>query len=295
MTGDRHGPYLHADVLRRRFAGDLACPVCGGALPFRGGVPCCASCGRSFPQADPRVLDLWVEDRWDARRARWGERQHEMVEAYHELAADPDHVRRAYTHDFGPFRPWLADLAGPALDVGGGHGLIRDFLPPRLEYVSLDPSLDWLHGSWSASSEAFPSLAQPAFLIRGVGEQIPFRDGTFASVLSIWSLNHVADPGRVIQEVHRVLRAGGRFCLVLDDIPPRWRDLANGAYADPRYPSRAALLRRKAMSLITRWPIQPDHLELSERMLLRWCRGGFTMRMRRWFGIYLAYDLIRFP
>ena len=38
---------------------------------------------------------------------------------------------------------------------------------------------------------------------------LPFRDGTFASVLSVQSLEHVPDPARVLAEAVRVLEPGG--------------------------------------------------------------------------------------
>ena len=39
---------------------------------------------------------------------------------------------------------------------------------------------------------------------------LPFADGSFASVLSVQSLEHVPDPERVVAEVARVLRARRR-------------------------------------------------------------------------------------
>ena len=38
---------------------------------------------------------------------------------------------------------------------------------------------------------------------------LPFADGAFASVLSVQSIEHVPDAGRVLAEVDRVLEPGG--------------------------------------------------------------------------------------
>ena len=232
-----------------------------------------------------------MRDQWNPQTSRWGERQNEMLDAYRELADDPPHTRLAYRNDFGPYETLLADVRGPTLDLGGGHGLIRDFLPSDTEYVSLEPSLDWLDERWLAAADAFPSLAEPPFMVRGVGERIPFRDETFATILSFWSLNHTSNPRLVLSEARRVLRTGGRLFLVLDDIPPRWRDIQQGAYRDHRFPSRGALVRGRLRSLFSGWPLQTDHLRISERDLARWIRGRFDVGNRLWVGSYFTLDL----
>jgi SAM-dependent methyltransferase len=43
---------------------------------------------------------------------------------------------------------------------------------------------------------------------------LPFPAGSFASVLSVQSLEHVPDPGRVVAEVRRVLAPGGTALFV---------------------------------------------------------------------------------
>jgi SAM-dependent methyltransferase len=241
-----------------------------------------------FPQSDSRVLDLLPRDHWQERG--WVERQADMTQQYKELAADPEHTRVAYCNDFGPFRPLLANVRGSVLDIGGGHGLIRDFLHTDTDYVSLDPSIDWFDETWQASAGTFPSLANPPFFVRGIGERIPFRAGTFSSVFSIWSLNHTVDPRAVITEARRVLKADGRFFLCLDDIPPRWGDIISAGYHDHRFATRPALVSAKIKSALTGWPLQPDHLRISERRVRSWTGGLFQLNLRKWIGAYLVLD-----
>jgi SAM-dependent methyltransferase len=45
--------------------------------------------------------------------------------------------------------------------------------------------------------------------VLGVGESLPFADGTFDAVLSLAVLEHVRDPFRCSQEIVRVLKPGG--------------------------------------------------------------------------------------
>ncbi len=49
----------------------------------------------------------------------------------------------------------------------------------------------------------------------GVGEELPFIDGSFDAVISVAVLEHVRDPFRCAKEIARVLKPGGQlFCCV---------------------------------------------------------------------------------
>lgn len=51
--------------------------------------------------------------------------------------------------------------------------------------------------------------------VLGVGEELPFKDGTFDAVISIAVLEHVKDPFRCAREIIRVLKPGGElYCAV---------------------------------------------------------------------------------
>ena len=48
---------------------------------------------------------------------------------------------------------------------------------------------------------------------KGMGEKIPFEDYSFDVVVSFNALDHSANPAKVVQEIHRVLRPEGEFLL----------------------------------------------------------------------------------
>ena len=155
----------------------------------------------------------------------WQSRQSAMERWYEQLAADPQSAADEIGVDYRPYAGLLASLGGVILDVGGGAGLAGSYLNTRVSYFVLDPSALWLADIWATISDTLsPSRATPLF-IRGVGEQIPFSDCTFDSVLSFWSLNHVSDPAQCVVEVHRVLKPGGTALLVLEDMEPGWPDI----------------------------------------------------------------------
>lgn len=89
---------------------------------------------------------------------------------------------------------------GRVLDLGCGVGHSYLRLAPR-ETVGVDLDADALAGQ-----ERETAVADM--------RELPFPDRSFASVLSVHSIEHVPDPGRVLREVVRVLEPRGRAVLV---------------------------------------------------------------------------------
>ena len=84
---------------------------------------------------------------------------------------------------------------GRVLDLGCGVGHSFQLLAPR-ETVGVDIDAGALDG-------------QDRETVVADMRALPFADGSFASVLSVQSLEHVPDPGRVLAEASRVLEPDG--------------------------------------------------------------------------------------
>lgn len=265
----------------------LACPVCHAPLP--GAPATCESCGRSWTAAGP-IPDL-VPPAFAT--AEWSSRLHSSRTYYSELIADPAGAALAFRSDLQLFTVELAACRGLVLDVGGGHGLARDFLPYADRYASIDPDLAWLDDDWDALAPDFPSLRTPLDFVRGVAEALPCRDQAADVVLTVFALNHCADPGTACREVARVLRPGGEWVLVLEDVEPSWTDALSGRYRDWRGWSRGRLVGQKLIARVSGWPMESDHVRITEREIIRWTRGSLAIVQRAWRGSYRLIRAVR--
>ena len=91
------------------------------------------------------------------------------------------------------------------LDAGCGHGnFVIDELRPRMgRAVGVD-----VHPSVTSKNVCLDEI------VFGRLEQLPFLDGTFDAVISLWVLEHITDPQKVFLEMARVLKPGGFFAFV---------------------------------------------------------------------------------
>lgn len=96
-------------------------------------------------------------------------------------------------------------LAGRVLDVGGGTGRIAAELRSNGgRVVVLDASRPML-----AQARRKDGLT----LVQGSATALPFLDGAFDLVVCVDALHHLPEPERVVEEVARVLRPGGRLFI----------------------------------------------------------------------------------
>lgn len=134
----------------------------------------------------------------------------------------------------------LHGLRGRVLELGFGVGANwRHFPREGLEYVGLEPDAAMI----VRALRRHPALR--AVAVRGVGEALPFRDGSFDAVVSTLTLCSVADPDAVLSEASRVLRPGGELRFwehvrpsgklgagAAEWLTPLWRLVAGGCHLD---------------------------------------------------------------
>ena len=91
---------------------------------------------------------------------------------------------------------------GYILDDGGGCGYLFNFLSEkeRKNYVNLDVSIHLLKMS-------------KGHMVRGVAENLPFKEESFKLVVSSEVLEHVNDKIKTIKEIHRVLKNSNSLIL----------------------------------------------------------------------------------
>jgi len=106
-------------------------------------------------------------------------------------------------------------LAGQqrVLEVGSGLGVLTGAVAMRL------PSA-YVLGVEYAAAQLARAPRTPAHLgfCRGDGLHLPVGTARFDLAYCRYLLEHVPNPGRVLAEMHRALRPGGRICLQENDI-----------------------------------------------------------------------------
>ena len=97
---------------------------------------------------------------------------------------------------------------GVLLDIGCGSMRAREWYEGRITgYLGIDLAVS-------------PYLEDAKLSAVARGEQIPFRDGSVDTVLGISMLTCLAEPERLIEESHRVLRPGGTLILEFTQMAP---------------------------------------------------------------------------
>lgn len=101
---------------------------------------------------------------------------------------------------------------GPTLEIGGGSGNLKEFLP---EVISTD--IQW--APWlDAVADA---------------QRLPFADGSFANVVLFDVLHHIERPVHFFREARRVLAPGGRVVMIEPGITPVSRLMYGLGHEEP--------------------------------------------------------------
>jgi SAM-dependent methyltransferase len=117
--------------------------------------------------------------------------------SYHRAMRDCPRARNA---EFAAVIEPLGDPPGAVLcDLPSGGGYLAEHLPSRMHYIGVDPSDDFI-------------AACPAGLERICAEitAVPLPDQSVDYIVSLAALHHEPDLPAVFDEMHRLLRRGGR-------------------------------------------------------------------------------------
>jgi ubiquinone/menaquinone biosynthesis C-methylase UbiE len=105
----------------------------------------------------------------------------------------------------------LSEVTGEVLEIGFGTGLNLSYYPKEIQHlvaIDANPGMNALAEQRVKAS----SLTVDHRVLNG--ESLPIADNSFDSVVSTWTLCSIANVEQALQEIHRVLKPGGRFCFI---------------------------------------------------------------------------------
>jgi len=152
-------------------------------------------------------LTAYYED--EAQRRKWVQRM------FDDTAADYDRTETLI--GFGTGSWYRQEALGRAglqagmriLDVGIGTGLVARRAAEIVGDPALVTGLDPSPGMMGSAQ-----LPAGIKLVEGYAEKIPFPDASFDFLSMGYALRHISDLSIAFREFHRVLKPGGRLCIL---------------------------------------------------------------------------------
>jgi len=174
----------------------------------------------------------------------------------------------------------FAGIRGDVLEIGPGTGVNLVYLPVGIRWIGIEPN-KFMHGYLK---ELGLKLGLSIEIRLGTAEQLPVADNSIDAVISTQVLCSVADPARVLSEIQRVLKPGGRFLFVehVAAAPGtglrRWQRLARPISAligDGCHPDRETWtdIEQAGFALI-----QLEHFEIESAVLTKPHIAGVAMK-----------------
>jgi ubiquinone/menaquinone biosynthesis C-methylase UbiE len=186
-----------------------------------------------------------------------------------EWGADPEFFGPRHAHREGRILDALrraAPAPGPHLECAAGVGSLSHSIAAggRL-VVAADTSLRSL--AWMARQRRPGATGGPVVAVLADIQQLPFADGTFTSVTSAETLEHIPDDHAAVAELVRCLRPGGWLVGTVPAGPEQWSDWDNWAGHERRYTvaGMSRLLRSAGLQAEVRqwgWPVLRTYDEL---------------------------------
>ncbi len=161
------------------------------------------------------AIAAWLRDRLAHPLARGLDLDSPEATIVHtRLIREKPFLRKLYEHYFDEYDAVVrrAPKGGAVLEIGSGGGFYRDDRPGVLS-LDLRPAAD--------------------VDVVGSALALPFRDGTLSAILMLNVLHHLPDPAEFFRECQRVLRPGGRVCLIEPHAGPLSRRIVKPVHHEP--------------------------------------------------------------
>ena len=143
------------------------------------------------------------------------DRQAYLRQMFDNTAADYDHIETIFAWGSGSRYRRQALIRGglktgmKVLDVGVGTGLVAAQACILTGNAALVTGVDPSRGMMAAGK-----LPDTMVLMEGRAESLPFPDNHFDFLSMGYALRHISDLGVAFAEFERVLRPGGRLCIL---------------------------------------------------------------------------------
>jgi ubiquinone/menaquinone biosynthesis C-methylase UbiE len=105
----------------------------------------------------------------------------------------------------------LSQVYGDVLEIGFGSGLNLPHYPDRIQTLT---TIDANPGMNSLAQKRIQSSSIQVDNKVLNGENLPMPDHSFDTVVSTWTLCSIANVDQALQEIHRVLKPGGKFFFI---------------------------------------------------------------------------------
>lgn len=130
---------------------------------------------------------------------------------------------------------------GRVFELGCGGGLNQALYDTQrvTGFAGIDPNRKLLDAARKRASDR----GWDADIREGVGEDIPFSDGSFDTAVCTYTLCTVEEPAQVLSEMRRILKPGGRLLFLehgrapdakvaewQERIEPFWKPMAGGCH-----------------------------------------------------------------
>lgn len=187
---------------------------------------------RDLPTGYSSPTELPPDDRradWQSRNLAWWESnpmRYDWTEAlgvkefspafYREIDRrffeDAQRYMPAETRPFDALVPFAQLADRDVLEIGIGSGSHAQLLAPHCRsYVGIDLT----EYAVASTSNRFQQFGVPGHIVRMDAEHMAFPDASFDYIWTWGVIHHSADTSRVLREMHRVLRAGGRATVMV--------------------------------------------------------------------------------